>query len=76
MFKVGDRIVCINDSMAGLLLEINKIYIVDFIHDSVLIDVVDTKYNEIGYFNKNRFISLLEYRRKKLEKICSKLEIK
>jgi hypothetical protein len=78
MFKVGEKIVFINDnielgpvrlSISGLVL--NKIYTV---RTSQPYWVSVEGYNNI--VDDKRFVSLLEYRKLKIKKICSKLEKK
>ena len=70
MFKVGDQIVCLNNIDCENNLKLNKIYIVSTSQLHYI--AVEGIYNVL---NSNRFISLVEYRKQKLEKICSKLEI-
>ena len=75
MFKVRDKIVCVNGKMVGYThsLSVNEIYV-------VLANYVQSEQDHIAYFVENdngnrgwyyadRFISLKEYRRKKLDKI-------
>lgn len=70
MFKTGDRIVCVHPH--GCLTQ-NKVYnLLEF--DSHIIFLFDDLGRYQG-FDMWRFNSLTLYRRKKLEKICSKLAI-
>ncbi len=85
MFKVGDKVVCIDDSVVkGTLIPIHltlyKTYTVlkynDFyLHRDDCIHIIDDNHQNKIYFS-NKFISLTEYRRLKLEKICSRLVTK
>lgn len=74
MFKVGDRLICIESEGTSLLIK-NKLYIVVRYCHSTSSDMVyvETGYNIIGYFTE-RFVSLSEYRKQKLNKIeqCTK----
>jgi len=84
MFKVGDRVVCINDWVDDYSVFIHgeevklkkfKIYIIcsfsDGKYSTVLLE------NHINYsYSSDRFILLKEYRKQKLKKICSKKEIR
>jgi ribosomal protein S13 len=70
MFKVGDKVICVDvhrrltkDKLYEILYIIrNKIFVKD---DS----------GEFIDFDINRFKSIAEYRKIKLQKICSKLEM-
>jgi len=74
MFKIRDRVVCIDNSYLYdiNLLQLNNIYIIEDIFS------YDTENNYIGMilekynfeFNSNRFISLKEYRKQKILKLC------
>ena len=76
MFEVGDKIVLIDwDGIYEYFypnMKLNKIYTVQSIERGGYIKVNESAYICNGY----RFMLLSEYRRKKLEKICSKLETK
>jgi hypothetical protein len=89
MFKIGDRVICIHKgrfrdkvrSDDGVHLKVGKIYEVldtkqgredfDTIVDMILI--TDGGYNSKRWCTIKRFMSLLEFRRIKIKKICSKL---
>ena len=69
MFKVGDKVVCIDDSGNFYLVE-DEIYIID--------KVIRTDFGivlcfEKNYFNSDRFITLQEDRERKLNKIITKI---
>ena len=78
MFKVGDRIVCINiNGNSGnetkiRYLSIGKTYVVlksGTVYDMTC--VTDDRGTDIfSYFYSRRFLLLKEYRKKKLNKIC------
>lgn len=67
-FNIGDKVVCINDKWIGYsnsqLIE-GKNYIVENLTTKSLIRVEDIK----EFVDKSRFISLIEYRRMKINKI-------
>jgi hypothetical protein len=76
-FKVGDRIVCVNDVIVGDYLVLNKVYVVkDFFFDEdfrgEFINFVKVQ-GVNKFFSFERFISLKEYRRRKLKKIYERL---
>jgi len=83
MFKVGEKIVCINNTVNDndwqSNLTIGKQYVVMSVDMSIIPSKkeVVVKNNEgiISSYYNSRFISVTEYRKLKLEKICSKLEI-
>jgi len=83
MFKVGEKIVCINNTVNDndwqSNLTIGKQYVVMPVDMSIIPSKkeVVVKNNEgiISSYYNSRFISVTEYRKLKLEKICSKLEI-
>jgi len=73
MFKVGNRIVCINNEGYENHLKINESYIIQkIITKTGLIILLNHEKCAFGIY---RFISVVEQRKQKLEKICSKLEI-
>jgi hypothetical protein len=77
MFKVGDKIVCVNNNIKpgyGLFITIGNVYDVIVEDDGVVTIIDDT--GENSFYNEARFVSLIEYRKLKIEKICLKLEIK
>ena len=92
MFKVGEIIVCIDNKEVNYVvnddsiddngmkkgLTINKKYKVKFIKNignySLIYFIND--HNVIGSYYSHRFITLLEYRKQKLDKLCSKLVMK
>ena len=75
-FKKGDNVICLyNNTLYGkdiFELEIGKIYTVVYCdYDTVRLSNDDHIRELIGY-SAQRFVSLKEYRKQKLEKICSK----
>lgn len=74
MYNVGDKIVCINDKSIGDVdikehLTLNKIYVIKSTPvlpcpECLVYFIGDD--NEYHYYNSERFISLKEYRKKKL----------
>ena len=77
MFEVGDEIICINPSMNGYHdSKLYHIYRVDFVGRTCFYayDITAKDYQISTLFDFKDFLSLTEYRKKKLEKICSKLE--
>jgi len=70
-FKKGDKVVCINNVGLHNLKE-NKIYTVSQIiysYDAIKVNGI------MSLYTITRFISLIEYKRRKLEKICKKIKI-
>ena len=79
MFKVGDKIVCVDPAFSGTqknnTLTNHKVYTVTRGPDYVnLIHIVNDNNSEDRYFSE-RFMLFTEYRKLKIKKICSKLEI-
>ena len=90
MYKVGDKVICIHHGAFrdkvrtddGAHLKVGKFYEVldtkkgredmDTIVDMILI--ADGGYNSKRWCTTRRFMSLIEFRRIKIKKICSKLE--
>jgi hypothetical protein len=89
MFKIGEKVVCINTgeitvNMSGFgrlrkarvkHIKENQIYTVG----NENAENRDLSLVEIGYdiyYSWERFVSLVKYRKIKLQKICTKLEIK
>ena len=71
MFKAGDLIVCIDSEYLPTSLTIGKRYKV--LHNASLVEVLNDK-NWRHSYSKNRFITLEQDRRIKLERICSNLQ--
>ena len=79
MFRVGDKVVCINNMDSSVIVNktypmkdlcIGKIYTVSgVVNDMMNFFIVDGE--SLSYFSY-RFIHLKEYRKKKLNKICLK----
>lgn len=92
MYKVGDKVICIHKGRFrdkvrgddGVHLKVGQTYEVldtkkgkedfDTIVDMIFID--DSGYNSKRWCTTRRFMSLIEFRRLKIKKICSKLETK
>ena len=75
MFKIGDKIICIEDSDVRFL-ELNNIYTILDIDIIYAVVYIKNENNFITDYNIERFISLKEYRKQKLQKICSNQVIK
>lgn len=82
MFKVGDKIVCVMASSMGSVytdknycLTLNKTYTVVDIKSEKTVSIINDQNNQQP-FNIVRFVAVAEFRKQKLNKICSKLEIK
>jgi hypothetical protein len=81
MFKVGDKVVCVENTFAtesdlSNSLTLGKTYTVTIIYgDKDFINVISDKKVEQRYWAK-RFVSLTRIRKYKIDKICSNLEIK
>ena len=72
MFKVGDKVVCVIDSTIDFYLDKSKIYTICDIFDG---DIQLEEIPGIGY-SIHRFMTIIEYRKQKLQKICSSQEIR
>jgi len=75
MFKPGDKVVCVSNKLVHdiIKLPLNVIFTVDSVltfNDITLME------SNIIPFDSNRFVSLKEYRKLKLEKLCLNQEIK
>jgi hypothetical protein len=68
MFKIGDTIVCFNRDSPGLK------YGQSYTINSILVDTWISFDDTSDLFSLEYFISLTEYRKLKIEKICSKME--
>ena len=85
MFEVGDKIVCINNGSYGnssSMLSLYETYTVYIVRDiwskanGKMYNIVNLVGLENMGFNQKAFVHLRDFRLKKLQKICSKLEIK
>ena len=65
MFKTGDRVVCVNTNFSGGFLNIYENYIIVDIKNDIIKLENSTNY----WYSINRFISLKESRKKKIEKL-------
>ena len=74
MFKPGDKVVCVLEPESKNFLKYGKIYTIKYIEDDDNFSYSLLKFEEIPNkaFSGNRFISLKEYRKQKLQKLCSK----
>jgi hypothetical protein len=71
MFNIGDKIICISKDKYDSI-KIGLVYTVSYFKGSVLlIEEIDDQ-----VYGQDQFILLLEYRKQKIEKICSKLVTK
>jgi hypothetical protein len=69
--KKGDKLICISNRNCERLFTIGKIYLIDKVYKTkpeYYINGCDNGYSNFG--NKDCLISLKEYRKQKLEKIC------
>ena len=80
MFKVGDKVVCIYNKFTGI---INTNGVLSKYETYTINDISKlNKWNLVGledtdlYYEISRFIKLSDFRKQKIDKICSKLEIK
>jgi len=67
MFKVGDKVVCIDNLRNEQTLSVGKIYTIDGSSEKY-----GSVFVRIGFqtYYQHRFIHLKEYRKQKLNKIC------
>lgn len=79
MFKQGDKVVCINTEVYNYMgyfshnddkLELHKIYTVEYVGGYDSIELIEIPFQE--FYNK-RFISLIEHRKDKLDKLKDKI---
>ncbi len=82
MFKIGDKIVCVMASSMGSVytdknycLTLNKTYTVVDIKSEKTVSIINDQNNQQP-FNIIRFVPVSEFRKQKLDKICSKLVTK
>jgi hypothetical protein len=78
MFKIGDKVVCMNPSMNGYHdSKLYHTYCVDFVGPDEYFygyDVNQKSPNRIStLLNNNDFITFSEYRKRKIDKICSNI---
>jgi hypothetical protein len=78
MFEIGDKVVCINDTIHNKrksnFIKLDKIYTIDKYR--IKESVVELTEFPKCYYSDKKFISLLEHRKRKIKKICSKETIK
>ena len=79
MFNIGDKIVCIDNRKLDWILKLNVVYTVSEI-DNYEFNHIKIKELGVGWFYNNRFMSLSEIRKQKInnikERICSTQVIK
>ena len=78
MFEIGDVIICIDQKHTNYTTTLTygkKYYVISTFPGWKGVRIMND-INVFGDYFSERFLSLLEFRKKKLEKICSKLEIK
>ena len=84
MFNVGDRVVCINNGSYGdnkSVLSLYETYTVYSVRDiwsktnGKMYNIVNLVGLESMGFNQKAFVHVADFRKQKLEKICSKLGI-
>ena len=63
MFRIGDKVVCVNNFQSDHCIIAGKIYTIIGL-DTMFLNI------GIGSYYRHRFISLQEYRKQKLNKIC------
>jgi hypothetical protein len=74
MFEVGERIVCINNIDPEGRPPIMKLYSVHKVKSKIGQSGITISIGGQNYvMNSYRFVSLVDFRRKKIEKICSRL---
>lgn len=77
-FRVGDKVVCINDSnhndvSLGFLLEKNKVYIVKKVVNNEVYNAIKVEELLGINFNQDRFRLLSDVRKEKLNKIKNRI---
>lgn len=73
MFNVGDKVICLLSSISDILIK-DQIYTISRVskyHDSISLEGIPS----INY-SVYRFMLLSKHRKKKIKKICSKLDTK
>ena len=75
MFKPGDKVVCVDNKNVHdfIKLPFDMVFTVEMTFPTNDISLIESN---IIPFDYRRFVTLKEYRKLKLEKLCSKLEIK
>ena len=71
MFKPGDKVICIKKDIFFENLIVGKIYTIENVYGDDTISTPELYYTYPSYC----FISLKEYRKQKLQKICLSQEI-
>ena len=77
MFKIGDKVICIDSGINDVIsacLKLNKIYTISKI--PIYGNTCNIEEKEYIRFSKDRFKSISQIRKEKIDKICSRLEIK
>jgi len=79
MFKVGDKVVCVDNYSKDYIylhnyLKLYKIYTITYVgENSVFVNVNE---QDCDHLRPDRFVLLTDYRKQKINKICSNLEKK
>jgi len=75
MFKPGEKVVCISNEYASYKLKLYEIYTIHYISGSLSGKTIDyiVLVEDIYRHRPSRFISVKEYRKQKLKKICSSI---
>ena len=71
MFRIGDKVICINNTNCERFLTMNKVYVVVFTNVDKFNIINDENMNLslVSKFGRDRFISLQEYRKLKYRKL-------
>ena len=75
MFKVGDRVIYYNLTPGVEGIKWMDTYTIYSIWSDNWLYFYSEDFVCIGPYHKDRFLSVIEYRKLKIKKICSKLEI-
>ena len=65
-FNKGEKIVCVNEEFQEHILSSHRVYTVDWYSEDTMFHVKEFNYPRLS---ENRFISLVEYRKLKIDKI-------
>jgi hypothetical protein len=75
MFRIGEKVICVDDGINKAIsacLVLNKIYTISKVSYSDNTCKIEEK--QFIRFSRNRFKSLNQIRKEKIEKICLRLE--
>ena len=76
MFKPGDKVICIDDTLTAQIIRQIKINSTYTIKSTDVVFGCVSLFDYTGIYMSKRFIPLKEYRKSKLEKLCLNQEIK